>query len=72
LLRLRFANAVDGYAYGSQLWVTHNGGSSWHRVGQVPGYITDLEASAGKVYASNTVTRSGKQEIYSSPAGSDS
>jgi photosystem II stability/assembly factor-like uncharacterized protein len=72
LLRLRFANAVDGYAYGSQLWVTHNGGSSWHRVRQVPGYITDLEASAGKVYAANTVTRSGKQEIYSSPAGSDS
>jgi len=72
LLRLRFANAVDGYAYGSQLWVTHNGGSSWHRVGQVPGYITDLEASAGVVYAASTVTKSGRQEIFSSPAGSDS
>jgi len=72
LQRLRFANAVDGYAYGSQLWVTHNGGSSWHRVRQVSGYITDLEASAGVVYAASTVTRSGKQEIYSSPAGRDS
>jgi photosystem II stability/assembly factor-like uncharacterized protein len=72
LLRLRFADTVDGFAYGSQLWVTHNGGSGWHRVKQVPGYITDLEASAGVVYAASTVTKSGRQEIFSSPAGSDS
>jgi hypothetical protein len=70
LVRLRFADAVDGFAYGSQLWVTHNGGSGWYRVRQVPGYITDLEASAGVVYAAST--RSGKQAIYSSPAGRDS
>jgi len=70
LLRLRFADAVDGFAYGSQLWVTHNGGSSWNRVRQVPGHINDLEASAGKVYAAST--QSGKQVIYSSPAGSNS
>jgi hypothetical protein len=72
LRRLRFADTLDGFAYGSQLWVTHNGGSGWHRVGQVPGYITDLETSAGVVYAATTVTKSGKQLIYSSPAASDS
>jgi hypothetical protein len=72
LRRLRFANANDGFAYGSQLWVTHNGGSSWHRVRQVPGDITDLETSSGVVYAATTVTTSGKQVIYSSPVGSDS
>src|SRR5580658_1050206 len=39
--RLRFADASDGFAFGSQLWATHNGGASWHRVTAVPGYITD-------------------------------
>jgi hypothetical protein len=71
LLRLRFADPFDGFAYGSQLWVTHNGASNWHHVRQVPGHITDLEASAGLVYAASATT-SGRQEIYSSPAGRDS
>jgi hypothetical protein len=72
LLRLRFADSLDGFAYGSQLWATHNGGSSWHRVRQVPGYITDLETSAGIVYAATTVTTSGKQAIYAGPVHNDS
>ena len=72
LLRLRFADASDGFAFGSQLWVTHNGGSSWHRVRQVPGYITDLEASAGHVYAVSSNVKSARQVVYSSPAGTDS
>ena len=72
LLRLRFSDSLDGFAYGSQLWATHNGGSSWHRVRQLPGYITDLETSAGIVYASTTVTKSGKQAIYASPVHNDS
>ncbi len=72
LRRLRFADALDGFAYGSQLWVTHNGGSSWYRVRQLPGYITDLETSAGVVYAATTVTKSGKQAIYISPVHNDS
>ncbi len=70
--RLRFADSLDGFASGSQLWATHNGGSSWHRVKQVPGYITDLETSAGVVYAAGTVARSGKERIYISPVHSDS
>ena len=72
LMRLRFADASDGFAYGSQLWVTHNGGAGWHRVRQIPGYIADLEASAGRVYAVSANLRSGKQTVYSSPAASDS
>jgi photosystem II stability/assembly factor-like uncharacterized protein len=71
LVRLRFANASDGFAYGSQLWVTHNGGSSWHRVRQLPGYITDLETSAGVVYAVSTKPGSDKQVVFASPAGKD-
>ncbi|HUA40984.1 MAG TPA: hypothetical protein VMA32_05445 [Streptosporangiaceae bacterium] len=72
LQRLRFADPSDGFAYGSQLWATHNGGSAWHRVRQVPGYITDLEASAGRVYAVSTSGSSARQVVYASPAGTDS
>jgi photosystem II stability/assembly factor-like uncharacterized protein len=67
LNRLRFADSVDGFAYGSQLWVTHNGGSTWGRVSQLPGYIVDLEASAGRVYAASQT--SNRVTIYQSPAG---
>ncbi len=69
LLRMRFADASDGFAYGSQLWVTHDGGARWHRVRQVPGYVTDLEASAGIVYA--TTVTAGHLAVYSSPANRD-
>jgi hypothetical protein len=71
LRRIRFADDLDGYAYGSELWTTHTGGSSWQRIKQVPGSITDLETSAGIVYAATTVTSSGKQEIYASAVHND-
>lgn len=67
--RIRFANARDGFASGSQLWVTHNGGARWARVRQVPGYIVDLEASAGSVYAASS--KSGRIAIYRSPAAAN-
>ncbi len=70
LNKLRFADASDGFAYGSQLWVTHNGGSGWRRVRQVPGYIVDLEASAGRVFAASQM--SNRVTIYESPAGINS
>jgi hypothetical protein len=70
--KLRFADASDGFAYGPQLWVTHNGGSSWHRVRQVPGSVTGLEASAGRVYAVSANLKSGKLTVYSTAAGRDS
>src|SRR5271169_1684065 len=70
--RLRFADPSDGFAYGSQLWVTHNGGASWRRVRQLPGYIADLEASAGRVYAASENQKSNRLTIYESPAGTNS
>ncbi len=72
LIRLRFADTSDGFAFGSQLWVTHSGGAAWHRVRQVPGYITDLETAAGVVYAVSADLKSFKLTVYASPAGSDS
>jgi photosystem II stability/assembly factor-like uncharacterized protein len=68
LQRLRFASPDTGFAYGSQLWVTRDGGARWHRVvRQVPGYVTDLETAAGRVYL--TAQRGSTVTVYSSPAG---
>jgi hypothetical protein len=69
LIRLRFANPSNGFAFGSQLWVTHTGGGKWYRVTQVPGYIGDLETSDGRAYAAS-LGKSG-ETIYRSPTVSD-
>jgi photosystem II stability/assembly factor-like uncharacterized protein len=66
LSSLRFADPLDGFAFGSQLWVTHNGGATWRRV-RLPGRIGDLETSAGVVYAAVT-SRRGTVTVYTSPA----
>ena len=66
LHHLRFADPLDGFAFGSQLWVTHNGGAGWRRV-PMPGKIADLEASAGVVYAAVT-DRHGRVTVFRSRA----
>lgn len=48
--QLRFADIRDGFAYGPELWATHDGGAHWHRVA-IGGSVSDLEASGGWVYA---------------------
>ncbi len=51
-LRLRFADAVDGWLVdaGGQIWSTHDGGRQWTGVNNGKS-ITDLEASSGGVFA---------------------
>jgi hypothetical protein len=66
---LRFANTLDGFAFGSQLWVTHDGGASWYEV-SLPGRISDLETAAGVVYAA-VAGQDGAITIYRSPASAD-
>ena len=74
---VRFADLRDGWAYGSQLWATHDGGASWVRV-TLPGLrcsggmtppIQGLEAAAGMVDA--VVCGSSGFAIDSSPVGSN-
>lgn len=70
---LRFADALDGWAYGPDLWATHDGGATWHRL-TVPGSdsatVVALEAAAGTVHA--VIADDGGFHIASSPVGSDS
>ena len=60
--QLRFANADDGFAFGPELWTTHDGGTHWLRWGI--GKVNDLAASGGWAYAvvTNNVTGIGELE----------
>jgi photosystem II stability/assembly factor-like uncharacterized protein len=70
---LRFANPLDGWAFGPGLWATHDGGLTWKQLtipGLPGGAVAALEASAGAVqvvaYDGNTTFR-----IASSPVSSE-
>lgn len=70
---LRFADAVDGWAFGPELWTTHDGGDHWSQT-SLPGVaagapVMALEAAAGNVYAA--VLDGTRFRIETSPAASD-
>jgi photosystem II stability/assembly factor-like uncharacterized protein len=67
---IRFSNANDGYAFGPELWSTHDGGMSWTRV-SVPGTVLELAASGPYVFAIVSVGMHGRDELFRSPVGSD-
>jgi photosystem II stability/assembly factor-like uncharacterized protein len=49
---LRFADAHDGWAFGSELWATHDGGTSWKRLdvlNHAP--VVALETARGTAHA---------------------
>jgi len=71
--RLRFADARNGWAYGPDLWATHDGGVTWNRL-TISGLPADaavvaLEAGNGSVH---TVAFDGQgYRVASSPVGTD-
>ena len=82
VLRIRFANAQDGWLYGSwqlgapSLWSTHDGGVTWHSV-TLPGAsagtpVMALETGAGLVHAAYFPNSGGSViRIATSPIGTD-
>lgn len=47
---VRFADLVNGWAYGGALFATHDGGATWTRL-PMPGPVTRLEAGHGVAWA---------------------
>lgn len=47
---LRFADTSNGYAFGPQLWSTHDNGKTWTQV-QIGGQVEELDIAAGYAYA---------------------
>jgi hypothetical protein len=49
--QLRFYNTSDGWAFGPQLWATHNGGKSWKQISTGGLRVTALETAGQRVFA---------------------
>lgn len=78
--QLRFLDLADGWAFGPELWATHDGGQRWARIATHGLRVTALEtrgATAYAVWAQCTGTGAGYARhcttagLYASPAGSD-
>lgn len=67
--QLRFADLHNGFAFGPELWRTHNGGETWKPV-ELGGNVEDLTAAGGWVYALLS-TAHGSGRLLRSPAGRD-
>jgi len=78
--QIRFLNLDDGWAFGPELWATHDGGQVWAQVDTHGQRITDLETVGDWVFAvfatctgGGTAFASGCTSftLYSSPAWTD-
>jgi hypothetical protein len=77
---VRSLNGADGWAFGPQLYATHNGGQSWIRIDTHGMRVTDLETVNGHAFAVwARCTGTGPDfaanctsfSLYSTPAGLD-
>ena len=48
---IRFLDGVNGWAFGPELWVTHDAGNHWAKIGTGGQRVTDLEAAGNRAYA---------------------
>ena len=49
--QVRFYDATDGWAFGPQLWATHDGGQTWTRIPTHGLRVTALETAGQRVFA---------------------
>lgn len=66
---MRFADPLDGWAFGPELWSTHDGGVHWSKSGL--GDISSLEASNGYVHAIAYDASTSDDVIETSPTTRD-
>jgi hypothetical protein len=67
--QVRFADPQDGWAYGPELWSTHDGGLHWNQIDL--GSVWSLEASDGDVHAVILQQTTNTLVMESSPANRD-
>lgn len=73
---LRFADASDGWAYGPELWATHDGGVTWRSVDLAgiaagPAGVWDLQAAAGTAHLAYMGSVSNAFGVASTPVARD-
>ncbi len=78
--QIRFLNLDDGWAFGPELWATHDGGQTWAQVDTHGQRVTDLETVGDRVFAVFATCTGGGAAfasgctsftLYSSPSWTD-
>ena len=78
--QLRYLNTADGWAFGPQLWATHDGGQHWQQIPTHGLRVTTLETGGATAYAVWARCHGGgvsfaagctSFRLFSSPAGTD-
>jgi hypothetical protein len=78
--QIRFLNLDDGWAFGPELWATHDGGQTWTAVDTHGLRVTGLETVGDRVFGVFAACTGGGAAfaggctsftLYSSPAGAD-
>jgi photosystem II stability/assembly factor-like uncharacterized protein len=63
--QIRFLDARNGWAFGPQLFATHDGGGSWRQVTRLPaGRVVDLSTVGGRAYAVLAFSCTGTGQDY--------
>jgi photosystem II stability/assembly factor-like uncharacterized protein len=68
--QVRFADSKNGFAYGPDLYATHDAGTTWNQV-DVSGRVTDLAISGGEAYAVVATGTGNSGRLMRSPVGED-
>jgi len=78
--QIRFLDGVNGWAFGPQLFATHDGGRTWNQVATDGLRVTDLETVGGRAFAlfaactgtgAAFAAQCTSYTLYSSPASAD-
>jgi photosystem II stability/assembly factor-like uncharacterized protein len=67
--QIRFADTHNGFAYGPDLYATHDGGVSWHQI-NIGGTVTDLAITGGQAFATVEASTGGGRLMHV-PVSSD-
>lgn len=49
--QIRFLEGINGWAFGPELWATHNGGERWHQVSTRGQRVIDVETVGARAFA---------------------
>ena len=49
--QIRFLDGINGWAFGPELWATHNGGETWTRIGTHGQRVIDVETVGKRAFA---------------------
>jgi len=78
--QIRFLEGINGWAFGPELWATHDGGEVWHRISTHGQRVIDVETVGKRAFAIEaTCTGTGAAyasdctsfTLYSTPATAD-